>query len=66
MSVHFLYFVIKWKGVKPIGMSNKICRKWNFPKKKKKNKERSKKKKKNKNIKKNIKKIKIKKKKKKK
>ena len=30
MSVHFLYFLFKWKGVKPTNMSNKICRKWNF------------------------------------
>ena len=30
MSVHFQYFSFKWKGVKPISMSNKICRKWNF------------------------------------
>ena len=27
MSVHFLYFLFKWKGVKPISMSNKICKK---------------------------------------
>ena len=27
MSVHFLYFLFKWKGVKPTSMSNKICRK---------------------------------------
>ena len=26
----FLYFLFKWKGVKPTSMSNKICRKWNF------------------------------------
>ena len=37
MSVHFLYFLFKWKGVKPTSMSNKICRKWN-----KKERERSK------------------------
>ena len=30
MSVHFLYFLFKWKGVKPTSMSDKICRKWNF------------------------------------
>ena len=27
MSVHFLYFLIEWKGVKPTSMSSKICRK---------------------------------------
>ena len=24
MSVHFLYFLFKWRGVKPTSMSNKI------------------------------------------
>ena len=28
MSVDFLYFLFKWKGVKPTSMSNKICREW--------------------------------------
>ena len=27
MSVRFLYFLFKWKGVKPRSLSNKICRK---------------------------------------
>ena len=28
MSVHFLYFLFKWGGVKPTNMSNKIGRKF--------------------------------------
>ena len=26
MSVHYLYFLFKWKGVKPTSMSNKIIK----------------------------------------
>ena len=26
MSVHYLYFLFKWKGVKPTSMSNKILK----------------------------------------
>ena len=29
LSVRFLYFLFKWKGVQLTGMSNKVCRKWN-------------------------------------
>ena len=30
MSVYFLYFLFKWKGVKTTSVSNAICRKCNF------------------------------------
>ena len=29
MYVHFLYFLFKWRGVKPTSISDKTYRKWN-------------------------------------